>query len=62
MVVEENPEELIVNCYRMAQKFAQSPEVFLNMPISRFNAHLYYTVRMMEAENRARRRRDDDDD
>jgi hypothetical protein len=61
LVVSENPENVILNCYRLADRFHQNPETFLAMPLSRVEQHIYYTVRLIEAQNRARPHDDDDE-
>jgi hypothetical protein len=60
-LVEVDPEDLILNCYRLADRYHQNPEVFLQMPFSRLNAHIYYTIKLIDAQRRAARRRDDDE-
>ena len=54
-LVGEDPEDVILNCYRLADRYHQSPEHFLEMPLSRISSHLHYTVRLIEAQQRARR-------
>jgi len=51
-----NPDDLILNCYRLAERFHQNPEVFVEMPLSRVNLHVYYTVRLIEVQEGARMR------
>ena len=53
-------DEIILNCYRLADRYHQNPEDFLRMPLSRLNAHLYYTIELIKAQGRARRPRDDE--
>jgi len=60
VVVDQD--HIILNCYRLADRFHQSPEHFINMPLSRLAMHIYYTVKLVEAQEWQRRRRDDDDD
>lgn len=54
-----NTDEIIINCYRLADRFHQNPEVFIEMPVSRVNQHLYYTIKLIELQEKARRPRDD---
>ena len=54
-VVDLDPDEVILNCYRLADRFHQNPDVFLELPISRVNAHIYYTIKLIEAQAKARR-------
>lgn len=49
-----NPEDLILNCYRLADRYHQNPEVFTEMPLSRVSEHIRYTVRLIEIQNEAR--------
>ena len=56
------PDEIILNCYRLADRFHQNPDVFLDMPLSQINRHIHYTIKLIEAQRKARRRDDDDDD
>jgi hypothetical protein len=50
-----DPDEIILNCYRLADRFHQNPEVFLDMPVTRVNWHIHYTVKLIEAQNKAQR-------
>jgi hypothetical protein len=49
---------LILNCYRLADRFHQSPEVFLEMPLSRIDMHVHYTVKLTRLQRAAQQ--DDD--
>jgi hypothetical protein len=49
----------ILDCYRLADRFKQHPDVFIDMPLSRLKTHLFYTLRLIEAQERARPRDDD---
>jgi hypothetical protein len=53
-------DDLILNCYRLADRFKQNPDVFIDMPISRLRTHLHYTIKLIEAQEKARPRDDDD--
>jgi len=56
-----NPDDLILNCYRLAKYYHVNPEVFMEMPIfSRLSMHVYYTAKLIEAQRKASRRDDDD--
>jgi hypothetical protein len=50
-----DPDEIILNCYRLADRFHQNPELFLEMPVTRVNWHIHYTVKLIEAQNKAQR-------
>lgn len=54
-----DPDEIILDCYRLAERFHQNPETFTEMPLSRLNNHIKYTIRLVEAQNKARARNDD---
>ena len=41
-------DEVILDCYRLAHEFHQSPEVFLAMPLSEVRMHMYRTVQLAE--------------
>lgn len=53
-------DEIIVNCYRLADRYHQNPEVFIELPMSRVNEHIRYTIKLIELQEKARRPRDDD--
>ena len=54
-----NPEDVILNCYRLAERYHQNPDIFVEMPLSKIDAHIYYTVRLIEVQNKARERGED---
>jgi len=60
---EYDPDDLIMNCYRLADRFHQNPEVFLSLPVSAIDRHMYYLVRLIDAQHAARAAaaREDDD-
>lgn len=60
-MVEPDPDELILNCYRLADWYHQNPDLFLSMPISRIDDHLHYTAKLIDAKQRAQARDSDDD-
>lgn len=53
-----DPDEFILNCYRLADRYSMDPEHYLNMPMSRVAMHVHYTVKLIEAQQRARRTED----
>lgn len=55
-----DPEELILNCYRLAERFHQSPDAFLSMPISDIGRHVHYAIKLTELRERANAPIDDD--
>lgn len=55
-----DPDEKVLNCYRLADRFHQNPDVFLEMPLSRINEHIRYTIKLIEAQAKARRPREND--
>jgi hypothetical protein len=54
-------DDLILNCYRLADRFKQNPDIFIDMPISRLRTHMRYTIKLIEAQEKARPRAADDD-
>jgi hypothetical protein len=56
-----NPDEVILNCYRLADRFKQNPAVFLQLPLSEINMHIHYTIRLIEVQRAARERGEDAD-
>jgi hypothetical protein len=56
-----NADEVILNCYRLADRFHQNPEVFLDMGLSRVNWHIHFTIKLIEAQNKARAVQSDED-
>jgi hypothetical protein len=51
---------VILNCYRLADRYKQNPAVFLEMPLSAVDSHIRYTVKLIIAQRAAQARRDDD--
>lgn len=59
-----DPDELILNCYRLADRYKQDPMLFLNKPTSEINNHIAYTIKLIDAQRAAREREapvDDDE-
>jgi len=54
-------EDLVLDCYRLARWYHQSPEAFLSMPIDEMRIHWHRTLRMRELMQRANQRADDND-
>jgi hypothetical protein len=55
-------DDLILHCYRLADRYKQNPDIFIDMPITRLMTHLRYTIALTEVQNVARQQRSDDDD
>jgi hypothetical protein len=53
-----DPDEFILNCYRLADRYHMDPEYLLDMPMSRVAMHVHYTVKLIEAQARARGKSD----
>ena len=51
---------MIINCYRLADRFKQNPAVFLTMPVSEVTLHLIYTIKLTDIQNAARADKDDE--
>ena len=49
-----DPDEAIVNCYRLADRFKQDPMKFLEQPMSQIAIHITYTVKLIDAQRAAR--------
>lgn len=62
MVDAPDPDELILNCYRLADRFHQSPDVFLSMSITDIERHVRYTVKLTKLQRAAQGGDDDDGD
>jgi hypothetical protein len=39
-------DDIILDCYRLARWYRQSPDVFLNMPLSEVRLHLIRTLQL----------------
>lgn len=52
-MVDEKPDDLLLDCYRLADRYHQNPDVFINMPISRVQQHLEFTIRLIDAQRKA---------
>ena len=39
-------ESMILDCYRLAKYYATSPSIFLSMPISEVQLHLFRTIQL----------------
>jgi hypothetical protein len=44
----------------LADRFKQNPDIFIDMPISRLQTHIHYTIKLIEAQEKARPRDEDD--
>jgi hypothetical protein len=56
-----DPDEFILNCYRLADRYHIDPEYLLDMPMSRVAMHVHYTVKLIDAQARARGGKTDGD-
>ena len=58
-----DPNELILDCYRLADRFKQNPDVFLSMPISAIDDHIHWTIKLTNLQREAQSggRADDDE-
>jgi hypothetical protein len=58
-----DPDEMFMDCYRLADRFHQSPDVFLSMPITDVARHVRMTIKLnkLQREAQERARADDDD-
>lgn len=51
--------DMVLDCYRLARWYHQSPEVFLNMPIDDVRTHLSRTIEIAEIMRRQQESADD---
>jgi hypothetical protein len=52
---------MIINAYRLADRYKQDPMTFLQQPLSQINMHVYYTLKLIELQNAARARENEDE-
>lgn len=45
--------DVVLDCYRLADRYHQNPDVFLAMPISAVRQHLSFTIMLIEAQRAA---------
>jgi len=45
-MVDSDQDDIILDCYRLARWYHQSPEVFLAMPLSDVRLHLHRTIQL----------------
>jgi hypothetical protein len=57
MVGDES--ELVLDCYRLARWYHQSPEVFLNLPLDEVETHMLRTIELAEIMRRTQSIDDD---
>jgi hypothetical protein len=60
-LVGEEDDEIVLDCYWLAQWYHQSPEHFLAMPISEVQLHVMRTYQIAELRRRHATERDDGD-
>ena len=53
-------EDLVLDCYRLARWYYQSPEVFLNMPLDEVRIHLVRTLKLAAIMRRQQQAEDGD--
>lgn len=54
----ESPEDLVLDCYRLARWYHQNPETFLAMPLSDVALHRHRTAQLVRL---ARKEAEDED-
>jgi hypothetical protein len=57
LVGDEN--DLVLDCYRLARWYHQSPDVFLNMPLDEVRTHLIRTIELADIMRRQQSAGDD---
>ena len=62
-LVENAPDvdEVILNCYRLADRYKQDPTLFLQMPLTQLHIHLHFTIKLTTIQREARQRERDDE-
>jgi len=55
-------ERLVLDCYRLARWYHQSPEAFLDMPIDDVRIHMDRTLRLRSLMENANQRNDENSD
>ena len=55
----ESPDDLVLDCYRLADRYHQNPDVFLSMPLSLTRQHIEFTIKLIEAQRKAAAENDD---
>jgi hypothetical protein len=53
-------EDLVLDCYRLARWYHQSPDVFLTMPLDDVQVHMNRTIRLRNLMARAQQAEGDD--
>jgi hypothetical protein len=53
-------EDMVLDCYRLARWYHQSPEVFLSMPLDEVRLHLVRTLRLAALMRQTQQSNDDD--
>jgi hypothetical protein len=53
-------EDLVLDCYRLARWYHQSPEIFLNMPLDEVRVHMARTIRLADLMRRSKLADEDD--
>jgi hypothetical protein len=48
VVAIADTDSLVLDCYRLARWYQQSPDVFLEMPISKVRTHLTRSIQLAE--------------
>jgi hypothetical protein len=43
------PEDLILDCYRLAKYYSRNPQEFLDMPLTDIMKHMHWTGKLVEA-------------
>lgn len=59
MGIGDGGDAFVLDCYWLARWYHQCPDVFLSMPISHVQSHLFYTQRIGEIRQQANDDRED---
>lgn len=49
--IDEAIENVLVNCYKLAERYHCDPDIFLRKSVSQIGRHLYWTDRMNVSDN-----------
>ena len=55
-------EDLVLDCYRLARWYHQSPEVFLDLPLDEVRVHMSRTLRLADLMRRSQGQSTESDD
>jgi len=42
------PEDIVLDCYRLAKFYSRNPQEFLELPLSQIGKHMSWTAKLVE--------------